>query len=584
MRYLRKYWSKYKWLFLASVFCVFMEALCDLLQPRIFSSLIDDGAIPGEMDVVIQKSLFMLGVVALGAVFASIRNVTASRASQNFGADLRADVFSKIQTLRVDDIDSFDGGSLVTRLTNDVTQIQNFANGLMRIIFKAPVICIGAIIMAISLDVKIIPVILPSVFFVAVTIFFTMKVAYPRYSRVQAALDNLNMTLREYLAGIRLVKAFRRFKEESARFSRANRELAESTISANRILATFSPFLSVFMNLGIVLLLYLGSGWVRTGQIEVGKIMAFVTYMIQIMNSLNMISNVLNMFVRVKSSNDRIRDVMEISDDENVSADPSGTTLILSKLFSSSSPVEFKDVTFRYKNSTGQAALSHLSFSLVPGETLGVIGPTGSGKSTLAALLLRFYSLSEGQIQIKDRPLFHFTEKTWRDHVAIVPQTPTLFSGTIRENIMWGKENASCEEIEEAAKAAQAHEFILNTEKGYESLLGQSGMNLSGGQKQRISIARALVKKPDILILDDCTSALDAITESKVKRSLRLYPMTCILITQRIATALTCDRILVLDNGTAAGMGTHDDLLKTCRVYKEIYLSQIGREETNVGG
>lgn len=555
-----------------AVLCVSCEAACDLLQPRIMSSLIDNGAAKADLGYVLRTGLLMLGIVGLGAVFALVRNAIASNVSQSFGAELRLDLFKKFQSLSLDEMDRFEGGSLVTRMTNDVTQMQNFVNGMMRIFFKAPVMCIGAIVMAATLDWKTVPVILPIVALVGVVIAGSMRLAYPRFARVQAALDKLNTTMREFLAGIRLVKAFRRFKEEEAHFRTANDGLTDDTVRANRILAIFSPCMALFVNFGVAAILLLGARWVDAGETQVGQIMAFITYMAQIMTSLNMISNVLNMLVRVNASNGRIAEVMDIAP---VSARQAVQD---SKTERDAPHIVFDHVGFAYSGSTGQPALTDVSFSVRRGQTLGIIGSTGSGKSTVAALLMRFYEPTRGEIRLDGVPLGQLSEKAWRERIAIVPQIAMLFSGTIRENILWGRETATEEEMLSAARAAQADEFIAASPYGYDAMIGQGGVNLSGGQKQRVSIARALVRAPEVLVLDDCTSALDVITEAKVKRGIRQYSMTCVLVTQRIATAMTCDRVLVLDNGRAVGLGSHGELMERCPEYRDIYVSQIGRE------
>ena len=580
MRHLKKYWKKYKLLFFLSVFCVSCEEICDLMQPRFMSRLIDNGAVMQDLDYVINTGLIMLGIAGAGAVFAMIRNISASVASQNFGADLRHDMFSKIQSLSVEDMDKFEGGSLVTRMTNDITQMQNFTNGMMRVFFKAPIMCVGAIIMVTTLNYRTMPIIAPVIVIVVFIIALSMKFTYPRFAKVQQALDKLNTTMREYLAGIRLVKAFRRFDEEEKRFSESNDKLADNTVKANRILAIFSPCMALFVNFGIAAVIFFGANWIELEDMHVGQIMAFVTYMTQILNSLGMISNVLNMFVRVKTSHERIREVFDVDiSDHPVNADALPPLQGGEFCTTSKAHIVFDNVGFEYKGSTGQAALSGLNFSVERGEILGVIGPTGSGKSTLAALLMRFYNTSRGEICISDMPIDITPESVLRNQVAIVPQTASLFTGTIKENILWGKENATDSQIEEAAKTAEAHEFILATPEGYSTIIGQSGVNLSGGQKQRLSIARALIREPEILVLDDCTSALDVMTEAKVKRAIRKFSsdMTCVLITQRVNTAMTCDKILVLDSGSQAGFGTHDKLMENCDVYRDIYMSQIGK-------
>jgi len=578
--YLKKYWKKYKLLFFLSVFCVSCEAVCDLLQPRFMSRLIDNGAVKQDLNYVITTGLIMLAITGAGAIFALTRNISASVASQNFGADLRHDMFAKIQSLSVEEMDKFEGGSLVTRMTNDITQMQNFTNGMMRVFFKSPIMCVGAVIMAATLNYRTMPVIAPVIVLVGFVIALSMKMTYPRFAKVQRALDKLNTTMREYLAGIRLVKAFRRFDEEEKRFSDSNDKLADNTIKAGKVLAILSPCMALFVNFGIAAIIFLGANWIDMNNMHVGEIMAFVTYMTQILNSLGMISNVLNMFVRVKTSHERIREVFDVDiSDHPVNAGalpplPGGEFYK-----TSDSHIIFDNVGFEYRGSTGQAALSGLNFSVKRGETLGIIGPTGSGKSTLAALLMRFYNASHGEIRISDTPVDKMPEAILRSKIAIVPQTASLFTGAIKENILWGQADATDAQIEEAAKAAEAHEFILATTDGYGTIIGQSGVNLSGGQKQRLSIARALIREPEILVLDDCTSALDVMTEAKVRRAIRQFSnnMTCVLITQRVNTAMTCDKILVLDSGSQAGFGPHDELIKSCPVYYDIYISQIGK-------
>ena len=584
-----------------SVLCVTLEALCDLMQPRLMARLIDDGAVHGDMTIVLHTGLWMMGIVALGAVFAVTRNIVSSVVSQNFGTELRDDLFVRIQAMEPDEIDAFDSGSLITRLTNDVSVIQNFVNGMMRIFFKAPVMCVGAIVMAITMDWRSLPIILPVVSLVFILIAVTMKVAYPRFARVQGALDRLNTTMREYLSGIRLVKAFRRFAGEEQRFSHANDELMQSTVHASEITAILSPFLALIVHAGLAAILYVGARAVGAGDLRVGQVMAFVSYMTQILTGLNMISMILNQFVRVKASHIRLLEVLgkerggesgscvksqETADssgtDHELSTDESSISVdcsVDSALFRQE--IRVKNLSFRYRNSTGEAALSCLSFSVGFGESLGIIGSTGSGKSTIAALLMRFYEPSEGEIWVGSMPLRAVSRTQWRNHITMVPQTPMLFSGTIRENILWGKESATEEEIREAARASMAEEFIDTSPKGFDTLIGQSGVNLSGGQKQRLSIARALVRKPDFLVLDDCTGALDVITESRVREALRQRDLTCVWITQRISSAMFCDRILVLDEGRSVGFGSHADLMDSCSVYRDIYLSQIGKEEVD---
>jgi len=589
MSYLKKYWDTYRGLFLLSVTCVACEAFCDLLQPRLMSRLIDSGAVRGDLAFVLRMGLVMLGVAGAGAVFALTRNISAARASQRFGADLRHDLFAKIQSLSVESMDRFEGGSLVTRMTNDITQLQNFVNGMMRIFFKAPVMCAGSILMAATLNIRTALVILPIVLLVGFVIAVSMRMSYSRFAKVQEALDRLNTSMREYLGGIRLVKAFRRFKEEEARFAGANDLLADSTVRANRILAVLSPCMALFVNLGIAAMILLGTRWIGSGDLLVGEIVAFVTYMTQLLSSLGHISNVLNMFVRVAASHERIGEVFGCGEPPAMSAaslppyrgapDVGGKERI-DRGVQNAPHIEFDNVGFAYKGSTGQAALDGLCFRVERGETLGVIGPTGSGKSTLAALLMRFYDVTCGEIRISGAPIESIPESELRAKTAVVPQTAALFTGTVRDNLLWGRADASQEQIEEATRAAQAHEFIAAMPQGCDTMIGQDGVNLSGGQKQRISIARALLRGPEILVLDDCTSALDSLTEARAMRAVRQFSggMTCVLITQRVHTAMACDKILVLENGRQTGFGAHGELMEACAVYRDIYMSQIGKE------
>lgn len=580
MHWAKKYWIAYRGLCVASMLCVGLEAFCDLLQPQVLSRLIDHGVMAGDMAYVVRMGLTMLGITAVGALFACARNVLSSRASQRFGADMRRDLFSKIQRLSIADMERFDGGSLVTRMTNDVLQMTNFVNGLMRISFKAPVVCIGSVVMAATLNVRTAPIVVVIVSAALAGIWMSMKLSYPIFARVQATIDTLNTTVREYLMGIRLVKAFGRYQYERERFRDANEVVSETALKANRVLGLFSPLTELVTNLGIAVMVLLGARWVGEGNMEVGQIVAFISYMSQIYMSLNMINNLLNMFVRTKASYVRIGEVMTLPDSEPLEdTDPP-------QEHAGAAGIRFEQVSFRYPLSTGEMALQGIDFVLEAGQTLGIIGPTGSGKSTLAALLLRFYTPTEGTVRLGECDVAHIPVEVLRRRVAIVPQKPMLFTGTIRENLLWGDEQASDDLIETASRVAQAAAFIQEAPDRYDTELGQHATNLSGGQKQRISIARALVRKPGVLILDDCTSALDALTEAAVLSGLqgalsKKEPesgMTCLLVSQRVSSVMRADRILVLEDGKQAGYGTHQTLMAHCAAYRDIYASQMGRE------
>ncbi|WP_024834682.1 ABC transporter ATP-binding protein [Ruminiclostridium josui] len=565
----RNYFKKYRFKFLIAVSCVFFEAVCDLLQPAIMSRIIDTGIKNSRVDLVLKLGLMMLIITICGAGFAATRNILASKVSQSFGADLRYDVFSKIMKFSEESVDKLESGSLITRMTNDTNQIIQFVNGMMRIFFKAPLTCIGSIILAVILSPIMSIVLFCAIVVIAILIIISMKMSYSRFAKVQSAIDRLNTTVQEYLLGIRLVKAFGRFKDEEKKFDAVNTDLFQKSVSSQLVVSYFSPLMSLTISIGIAFIIYLGSILFGNGYIEVGKVAAFINYMMQILTSLIMITNIFNTFIRTKASTERIVEILESEEDFSGSDN---------KVVFSEGSLEFKNVTFAYPGGSGLPALENLSFKVNDGETLAVIGPTGSGKSTIAWLCLHFYDVQEGNIYINSKDIKELDTDYIRNNIALAPQKSMLFTGTVFDNIAWGMRDTNREKVINAAKQAQADEFIKKMPNGYDSLLGQNGVNLSGGQKQRISIARALAKESPIMILDDCTSALDAVTETRVRRALRSTEdkKTIIMITQRIGTAMTADKILVMDNGINAGFGSHEDLMRTCKTYREIYDSQIG--------
>ncbi len=565
-----KYLKNYYKLFCFGVTFLIIEAICDLIQPTIMSKIIDIGVSNNDLNFVILKGIQMLGITALGAICAVLRNIIASNVSQSFGAELRLDLFKKVNLFSFQNRDKFDTASLITRLTNDVTQIQNFVHGLMRILIKAPVIGIGCIVMVSFLNKRLITILLIIVPIVFILIGLSMKIGYPFFSKLQNALDKVNSIMREYLAGIRVVKAFNRFDYEVSRFSKSNKDLSEIGISASRIMSIFSPTITLTVNLGIVFVIWVSGSYINKGYMQVGQIVAFINYMTQLLFSLMMISNVFNVFIRAKASSNRIAEVLSeqntMEDGEKSKTETKGK-------------IEFKNVSFSYINNS--EILHSINFECLQGEIVGIIGATGSGKTTLINLIPRFYDVTEGEIKINDINITEYKQTELRKKIAIVPQKNILFTGTIIENILWGNTKANKVDVIEAAKTAQAHEFITSFTKGYDTLLGQGGVNLSGGQKQRVAIARALLKKAEILILDDATSAVDVETELKIKTELKNYSkdITCILIAQRISSVMNADKIIVLDNGNIVGQGTHEELINTCNIYKDIYNSQIYSEE-----
>lgn len=574
LSFLKKYVRKYGGMFCVAVLFLTFEALCDLLQPTIMARIVDEGVAIKDIGVVLRLGGLMLLITAFGAVSASVRNIVSSRVSGRFGADLRSDLFKSIQRLSFEHIDKFERASLVTRLTNDVTQVQNFTNGLMRIFVKAPLLCIGSLIMAARLNPRLAVVLAVVVPIVGVLIALNMKVGFPLFLKVQRALDRLNSVMREYLSGVRVVKAFNRFDYETAKFERTNEEYRTRAVTAMRAMSIFNPGIMLTVNAGIIAVIWFGSLRVQAGQMQVGHIIAFINYMTQILFSLMLISMVFNMFVRARASAGRIGEVFAQRNamtwkEGAAPADPL-----------SHGRIDFEGVSFTYEGASGEPALRNVTFTCLPGQTVGIIGSTGSGKSTLVSLIPRFYDASEGSIRVGGKDVRDIDPKLLRETIALVPQKTVLFSGTIAENLRWGKEDAGPEELEWALRMSEAYEFVAALPEGMETKLGQKGVNLSGGQKQRLSIARALVRKPDILILDDSTSAVDAATEARIKESLKSYArnLTCLIIAQRITSVMDADRIIVMDNGEIVGDGLHDELMKNCRVYREIYLSQVGKE------
>lgn len=566
---MRKYINKYYKLFFLAIFFLSIEAFCDLLQPTIMSKIVDIGIKNRDMDFILKTGGLMLIITGIGAIGAVVRNNISSRVSQRFGTELRYDLFSKIQNLSYENTGKFETASLVTRLTNDVTQVQNFVNGMMRFFVKAPLLGIGSVIMSIILAPKLSLIMLAVIPVVIFIIYLNNKIGYPFFKKVQKAIDRLNSIMREYLSGVRVVKAFNRFDFEEDRFSKSNEELTNIQISSMRVTSLFSPLIMLTVNLGIAGVLWFGGISVDNGSIEVGKIIALTNYMVQISGSLMMVSTVFTMFVRARASQERIGEVMNMDDEVQKTLKPLDPD--------NKAGIEFHDVSFAYSSNPDKFVLNHINFSCKPGMTVGIIGSTGSGKTSIVNLIPHFYDVSEGYVKVFGTDVREVDEHELRDKIAVVPQTNLLFTGSISDNIRWGNEKADIAEVVKAAQTAQVDEFIKSLPEGYDTMLGQGGVNLSGGQKQRIAIARALIKKPQILILDDCTSAVDLITESKIQKGLREYSsdLICIIVAQRITSVMGSDMILVIDNGKIAGCGTHKELLGCCSIYQDIYDSQF---------
>lgn len=566
MKLILTYIKKHLGIFLLSIFFLAMEAMADLLQPTFMSMIVDQGIKNANINQIFLFGIIMLGIAMTGAVCAVIRNRFASRVSQTIGKELRRDMYHNVQELSMENIDRLRPASIITRITNDVAQIQEFINGIMRIMVKAPITCIGAIFLIMIQTPKQAPIIAVIILIVSFLVLGNMRIGYPRFGVVQRRLDRLNGVAREFLSSIRVVKAFHAEEEETEKFEKVSLELAYANTAALRTMAIFSPLINLTVNFGIVLLLWISG---KEQSTEIGRLMASVNYMTQILFAVTMISNTLNTAVRAAASSERVKEVLEERSTQKMPKEPLTPNI--------TGDICFEQVCFSYAGAKNES-LHKINLQIYAGETVGIIGSTGSGKTTLVNLIPRFYDATEGKIWISGCDVTQIDIKWLRSAIAVVPQKALLFSGTIRENLRWGRADAKEEELKAAAQIACADEFIEQNRQGYDTLLGQGGVNLSGGQKQRLSLARALVRKPQILILDDCTSALDAQTEFMVLKGLRekTNQTTVLLVSQRISTVMRTDHILCMDNGSIMGYGTHEELMASCKTYQEIYHSQIG--------
>ena len=572
-----KRWSKYvkPYLpyFILGPICMIVEVIGEVLMPKYLASIINEASagtltvgygVTRALMMVVTALLMMAGGVG-GAWF-------GAKASVNFAADLRQDVYNKVQTFSFANIDRFSTGSLVTRLTNDVTQLQNFVNMLLRMCLRAPGMMIGALIMAIALNPSLSVIFAVAIPLMAITIFFIIRTGFPRFSRMQTKIDALNSTVQESVTNVRVVKSFVREDHEVDKFHRANRDLKSAGLSAMKVMIFMQPVMTLFMNLAIVAVLWFGGSKVLGGTMPVGDLSAFLTYVSQILFSLIMITVMLMTSSRALASARRIREVLDEQPDiADTAAAPREVT---------SGRIEFRNVSFRYYKTSEEPVLRNINLTIEPGETVGIIGSTGCGKTTLVSLIPRLYDADEGEVlvdgvNVRDYPLYEL-----REGIGMVLQKNTLFSGTIADNLRWGDENADDATMRAAAENAQADKFVRSFTKGYDTELGQGGANVSGGQKQRLCIARALLKNPRILILDDSTSAVDTATEAQIRHAFanELHGSTKILIAQRISSVMEADKIVVMNEGAIADVGTHEQLLARCPDYQEIYYSQMEKE------
>ncbi|SDM74554.1 ATP-binding cassette, subfamily B [Fictibacillus solisalsi] len=564
--------APYKWM-VAGVFgLIFIQSMSDLFLPTLMSDIIDKGVVPGKLSYIWEVGGWMLLFSAVGALASVTASYFSSKAAIGLGRDIRLKVFEHVERFSLHEFDQVGTASLITRTTNDITQVQQVVIMMLRMVISAPIMLVGGIIMAVSKDAKLSLVIVVTLPVLVASILLILYKAVPLFKTVQNRLDRLNLVLRENLTGIRVIRAFNRESEEKKRLQHANKDLRDVSIRVNRIMAFMMPVMMLVMNLTIVGIIWFGGMRIDNGTMQIGDLMAFTQYAMQIMFALVMSSMMFVMVPRAAVSAARINEVlniqpaMEDKGTERADAEP-GT-------------LEFDQVTFSYPGAE-EPALSSISFKAQPGEITAIIGGTGSGKSTLLQLILRFYECLEGTIRLNGVNVDHAKQDEIRSKIGFVPQKAVLFTGTIAENIRYGKPDASDAEIRHAAEIAQAEDFILKMKDGFESRLEQGGSNLSGGQKQRLSIARALIRKPDIYLFDDSFSALDFKTDARLRAALKeeTRNATVLIVAQRVSTVMDADRIIVLEKGKIAGMGTHEELLETNEVYREIALSQLTEEE-----
>lgn len=574
---MKRYWKyikPYLSAFIIGPILMIVEVVGEVLLPKFMANIINIGAANHDVPYIISMgavmvltALFMMAGGVGGAYF-------AAKAAISFSADLRSDTFQKVQQFSFANLDQYSTGSLVTRLTNDVTQVQNLINMALRMMLRAPGMLIGALIMAFMMNAELVLVILVVIPVLVLLIGLVIKTAFPRFNMMQKKLDALNSNIQEVLTNVRVIKSFVRGEYEEEKFARSNEELKEASLSAFNVVILNMPIMMLIMNLTTLGVVWFGGKQILAGTMPVGDLTAFTSYIVQILMSLMMLAMVLLQCSRAMASLHRITEVL----DTKVTLTDEGCAKPDKKV--ESGKVEFKDVTFRYYKDNKEAVLSHISFQIESGKVLGIIGGTGSGKTTLVQMIPRLYDADQGEILVDDVNVKDYSLQNLRQGVGMVLQKNVLFSGSIMENLMWGDEEASREEILQAARAAQADGFVSGFVKGYETELGQGGVNVSGGQKQRLCIARALIKKPKILILDDSTSAVDTATEAKIGESFgtTLKDTTKIVIAQRITSVMEADEILVLEEGQIVGKGSHEELLAGCQAYQEIYYSQMDKE------
>uniref|UniRef100_UPI00406CA496 ABC transporter ATP-binding protein n=1 Tax=Paenibacillus sp. FSL E2-0178 TaxID=2921361 RepID=UPI00406CA496 len=568
----------------AVLILVFLQSMGDLYLPTLMSDIIDKGIVDGDQPYIWRIGGFMLLVAAGGAVCSIIASYLSAKVAAGFGKNTRSRMFNHVENFTLHEFDKLGTASLITRTTNDITQVQTVLTMMLRMMIGAPMMMIGGIIMAVSEDAKLSLIFVVVIPLLVGAIFFIGMKGLPLFKAIQIKLDKLNLVLREHLTGIRVIRSFNRIDHENKRFSLANADLTDTAIKVNKVMAGLMPLMMIVMNFSMIAILYYGGIRIGDGDLQVGSLMAFIQYAMQIMFSLIMVSMMFVLIPRASASALRINEVLdmqpEITDPTTADLKTTATATHADGRDGMHGFVEFDNVSFSYPGAE-QPALSGITFSARPGEITAIIGGTGSGKSTLLSMIPRFYDAIEGAIRVDGVDVRQMTQEDLRSKIGYIPQKAVLFTGTINENIRYGKEDATDEEIIHAAKVAQAYDFVTAMKDGFNSEISQGGGNVSGGQKQRLSIARALVRKPEVYLFDDSFSALDFKTDAKLRAALKgeTTESTVLIVAQRVSTVMDADRIIVLDDGEIVGMGTHRELLDNNEVYREIVSSQLSEEE-----
>ena len=580
---LTRFLKPYKGYVFGGQFFKLLEAILELIIPTLMAFIIDKGVKNNDTSYILKIGKVMLIAAVLGMIFAFICQYFASIASQGFGTLVRDALFEHIEAFSHTEIDKFGTPSLINRITNDVNQLQFAVAMWIRLVVRAPFLFFGGLVMAMILDMKLSLVILSILPLFLIVLISVMNKSIPLYKTIQKKLDKLSIVIRENLSGVRVIRAFASVDYEKKRFDESNNDLSDTAIKVGKIASLLNPATSIIMNFAILAIIWFGGIRVNIGEMTQGQIIAYINYVIQILSSLIIVANLVVTFTKAAASAARVNEIFETkstigSRDNLINKQPNqpDTKTLDTPI------VEFKDVSFMY-NDSNEYAIKNISFNLKKGQTIGIIGATGSGITTIVNLIPRFYDVTCGTVLVHGIDVKDYGQDGLRAKIGMVPQKAILFSGTIAENIRWGLESADDEQIRSSARIAQAEKFIDNLPDGFDFKVSQGGANLSGGQKQRITIARALVKRPEILILDDSSSALDYTTEAALRKALRTntnqYDMSTIVVSQRVNSVKNADFIIVLDNGCMVGIGTHKDLINTCPIYHEICISQLEKEE-----